>query len=57
VRKKGSLQRRLPQKPRTIPASAHSIALRVLCADCLELLLTDPEAFWRPLRERRGGGG
>jgi hypothetical protein len=27
-----------------------------LCGDCLELLLADPEAFWRPLRQRRGGG-
>jgi hypothetical protein len=27
-----------------------------LCADCLELLLADPEAFWKPLRQRRDGG-
>jgi hypothetical protein len=28
-----------------------------LCADCLELLQADPAAFWKPLRERRGGTG
>jgi hypothetical protein len=25
-----------------------------LCLDCIELLLADPEAFWRTVRERRG---
>jgi hypothetical protein len=24
-----------------------------LCADCLELLLADQQAFWLPLRQRR----
>ena len=28
-----------------------------LCADCLEVLLADPEAFWEPLRPRQGGTG
>jgi hypothetical protein len=28
-----------------------------LCTSCLELLLADPEAFWRPLRQRREGEG
>jgi hypothetical protein len=27
-----------------------------LCGDCLDLLLADPEAFWRPRRQRRRGG-
>jgi hypothetical protein len=26
-----------------------------LCADCLELLLSDPQAFWLSLRQGRGG--
>jgi hypothetical protein len=26
-----------------------------LCADCLELLLSDAEAFWVPLLQGRGG--
>jgi hypothetical protein len=25
-----------------------------LCADCLDLLLGNPEAFWLPLRQGRG---
>jgi hypothetical protein len=25
-----------------------------LCVDCLTLLLSDPEAFWKLLRQRRG---
>jgi hypothetical protein len=24
-----------------------------ICTACIELLLADPEQFWRPLRERR----
>jgi hypothetical protein len=28
-----------------------------ICQDCLDLLLTDAEAFWRPLRQRREKGG
>jgi hypothetical protein len=27
-----------------------------LCLDCLALLLADADAFWRPLRQRRGQG-
>jgi hypothetical protein len=27
-----------------------------LCVECLDLLQRDPEAFWRPLRQRRDGG-
>jgi hypothetical protein len=26
-----------------------------LCAGCLDLLLADPQAFWQPLRQGRGG--
>jgi hypothetical protein len=25
-----------------------------LCTDCLALMLSDPEAFWKPLRSNRG---